>query len=243
MDIPVRLYNTADVNMLTAGKVIIISGLRHLATINVTRPDMDTIYFNALGTRIDNATRDILGLDPYKDLKPLTHSEDVKFTELLGLLTTFHKQLKRGFRNTPGLLNAHLTTLGFKKYWKQVSKKRNQNQMVDLIKQFDLNMTIALETQIYNHKMQPGIIALIRTKIQPYIDANIAQEAAKPVVHELTSAEVAEFNEIYETIIDICVICWDIFKADKAVRDEFSFRKVTKNMGNHQTRPVVPPTP
>ena len=242
MDVPVRLYNTADVNMLTGGKVVIENGLRHLVTINITRPDLDTIYFDALGTRIDNATRDILGLDPYKDLKPLTHSENVKFNELLNLLVTFRKQLNRGFRNSKGLLNAHLTLLGFKKYWKQVSKLKNQNKMVDLIKQFDLNMSVALETSIYAHKMQPGIIALIRTKIQPYIDANIAQEAAKPVVHELTSAEVEEFNEIYETIMDVCVICWDIFKKDKVVRTEFSFTKVVKNMGNHLTRPIEPPT-
>lgn len=242
MDIPIRKYSTADVNMLIAGKVVIQNGLRHFIIINAERPDMDNNYFAALDLRIDNATRDILGLDPYKDLKPLTHQEDVKFDELLDLLVTFHKQMIRGYRKTKGSLDAHFSILGFNEYWIEVSENGNQNKMVNLLRQFDKNMSVNLETEIYAHKIKPGIITTIRSKIQPYIDANIAQEAQKPVVHELTSAQIKEFNEIYDTIIDICVICWDIFKKDHVVRDEFSFSKVISNLGNYTPRNPNPPT-
>ena len=243
MKVPLRKYNTSDVNMLTAGKVIIQSAFRRIITINITRPDMDANYFNTLDLRIDNAFTNILGLDPYKFLRLLTQEEGDKFNELLDLLITFHKQMIRGFRTEKGELKSIFTLLGFNEFWKNVSRLKNQNQMVELLRQFDKNMSLQLETQIYEHKIQPNIISTIRADIQPFIDVNIAQEAAKPVVHELTSSEVIEFNEIYNTIIDISVICWDIFKKDIILRNEFSFSKVVKSMGNYHPRKPKPETP
>lgn len=242
MTVPLRKYNTSDVNMLTAGKVINSNALRHIVIISGRRPDFDNTFFTTHDARIDNAFRNILGLDPYRFLRPLTHEVQTLFIEALDLLITFHKQMERGYRAEKGKLDSLFTKLGFNEYWKEVSVNKNQNQMADLLVKFDSNMSANLETQVYDHHIEPGIIANIRSKVQPYIDANVAQEAQKPVVHEITSAEIIELNEIYEVTMDICVVCWDIFKKDHIIREEFSFTKIVSNMGNHTYRPVDPPT-
>lgn len=236
-----RKYNTSDVNMLIAGKVVCANSIRNLAMIVASRPDMNLAFFNSFSTRIDKASKDILGLDPYKDLRPLTSMEKAKFDELINLLVSFHKEMIRGYRNAKGLLDANLRSLGFADNWKDVSQNGNQNKMVALLTMFDKNMTQELETQIYNHKVRPGIIAAIRSKIKPFIDINAEQEAAKPLVQELTQAEVVEFNEIFGTTEDICIVCWDLFKKDHVLRQEFSFQKIVKAMGNYHPRPKVPP--
>jgi hypothetical protein len=231
-----RNYRASDVNMLTAAGAITLSAIAHQIEITARRPLWTLPFFNALKLRIDNAFPTFLGVDNAKDMRKKTDIVNGIMAIAEPNLTSFHTQVKRDFKDDENQLDEILTTLGFKAHYK-AAKRKDQEATIELIYKFDHNMDAPLLALLAN--IDPQLITDIRAIATTLRDANITQESAKALRGEITDAAVTEFNAIYSIISDICVICADIFKSNKTVQKEFSFKKIVGQFTMDGTRSVT----
>lgn len=238
-----RNYHSSDVNCLTALIVLISNARRRIVEIGAVYSFITVSLLDTLKLRVENASKDYLGQDVFSELRHLTFDVNNEFGKLLSLLVTLHKNMERGYRKNKDLLLTNFTRLGFSAHWHEVSVLHNQNQMTEMLRKFDENMTPSLETQLYSHNVKPGIVEEIRALIPTYIAANEAQESEKPVTKELTKEGIVVFNDIYDDVMDIAVNCWDLYKKDPILRQEYSFRYIVSRMGNFHSRDTQPPVP
>jgi hypothetical protein len=223
--------------MLTAAAAIVESAIKHQTDITAKRAQWTLPFFSTLKTRIADAFPNYLSVDNAKDMREKTDIVNSIMADAEPALTSFHTQVKRDFKNDSNKLDEILTTLGFKAHYKSV-KNGDQEGTIELLFKFDKNMTPALLTLVTT-TIDATLITDIRAMAITLRDANISQESAKFLRGEVTDEAVAEFNAIYSIISDICVICTDLFKKNKTVQKEFSFKKIVGQFTIEGTRGVT----
>lgn len=237
-----RKYPCKDVEVLTVTSEIISSAQANLATIVAKRPLWANPFFPNLKTRVDNAFQDLLGVDNAADLRSKTNLVVAVMVPAKADLSTFKIGIEADFKSNKPRLAEIETLLGFTELWKAVTKN-DQESLVELLYKFKLNMTEALGDEITAAGTDLALITAITGYADNLKNANINQEFAKSQRPVISAALVSEFNEIYDEIIKVCKICYNIFKDDPVQKNNFSFSAVKKRLNNQASQKVAVPQP
>jgi len=224
-----RKFKTKDVDMLITAATILESAIAQKTVLQSKRSTWTDDYFNSLKNRIDLAVQNHLGIDSAKDLRLATKSILSIQNKAIRELAEVKVQITEDFKNETDRLSEILTQLGFAAFHKEV-QNRDQEALINLLFRFKTNLTEALKEEIVAKGTAPQILDNITAHADALKSADITQEAFKGSRKIITETSLQEFNEIYDQVISISKIGAKFFKDQPAIKDQFSFRKVSKTL-------------
>lgn len=231
-----RKYPTSDVVMLTSSSTIIENASSHKAFLITKRATWADPFFPNLLARIDTAVQTYIGVDSAKALRSATQAIQALQDTALEKLSEFNVQISQDFKKTTVRKNEILNTLGFKDYYKEAYKNKSQEAIINLLFQFKNNMNATLKTEI----TQKGTSAASIDEIIAFADnlnnANVNQETYKSNRIAITAAAINAFNDIYDNVISVSTISAKFFKDNKAVKESFSFSKLSAAQKSASTK-------
>ena len=224
-----RDYSGKAVDMLSACETIIKHAMEHKEYLQQKRSTWTDPFFDERLSRIQNAYSEFLGIDNAKELRAASQ----KVYELQAIavknLAEFKVQIQEDFKSDKTRLTELLKSLGFTQFHKQ-AQRGDQEEMIQLLFQFKDSMTPELKAEITGKGTAETIIDEIVAHADLLRSLNINQESLKGSRKEITQAAVTEFNAIYNEVISVAKIAAKFFKDDKAVKEQFSYNKVRKNL-------------
>jgi hypothetical protein len=223
--------------MLVAAKIICENLSKRLSELANVRSDWTKEFVSDLLTRIDNAVKNFLGLDPKQSLRSASKTVYEIQVPALRDLSLFKVQIDGDYLHDKAQRDEILTTLGFAELFKKAMKKEHE-AIIQLLYTFTTNMTPALKTEITSNGMQPSLIDRISGYADTLQAANVTQGTAKLSTKVITESAIIEFNAIYDDISVVCKIASKYYKADKLLKDMFTFSKIIRNMGTHKNNQV-----
>jgi hypothetical protein len=237
-----RNYNTKDVDMLITASTIIESAIINKEFLQTKRTTWADPFFDDLKTKIGTAIQDHLGVDSAKELRQSTQTLLSIQKQALKDLAEVKIQISEDFKADKTKQTEILNQLGFTAYHKD-AQNGDQEALINLLFHFKTNLTNTLQDDITNAGTAPTLLDTITAYADTLKDADITQEGYKGQRKIITTAAVAEFNEIYDSVISICKIAANFYKDQPDLQDQFSFAKVSKTL-NHTAKPTPqPPTP
>jgi hypothetical protein len=141
-------------------------------------------------------------------------------------------QINVDFRNDPVKRNNILTKLGFGKN----SSHPSQTVLIAHLTTFKRNLTPELSSEITSAGLPANILTDIVNMAGSVDQANTLQETLKGSAKEGTDHMIGELNALYEEIIGICKIASNYYKNNPAKKEQFTFARILKNLGETQTR-------
>ena len=182
-------------------------------------------------TTIQDAYGKHLNIDNAKELKNATKALNAIKEPAKDDLSEFNVQLKNDFKNNKSRLNEIKAALGFNAYYSKASTGV-QSALLNLLYQFKNNMTDELAAEINGKGMNPVLIPNIKGYAETLKAANVTQESAKKNRPKTSEASIIALNEIYNTVISICEIVYNIFKKDPVKQNMYSFTKTIEALGS-----------
>lgn len=238
MEIPIKHYSNKDVDMIIASAAITESALKNKNLLQAKRATWADPYFNNFKDKIDNTIKTYLGLDSAKQLRESTQFVYTIQADALRDLAEVKVQIEEDFKSNPPQKTEILNTLGFTTYY-QATRSKDQEALINLLYHFKTNLSLELKTTIVNKGTAAASLDAVVSYADALKNANITQEGNKGFKKELTAEAISAFNDIYDQAISIARISYKIFKDNPAIRDQFSFNKVVKNINN--TKPTSKP--
>ena len=236
-----RKYTGKDVEMLSACATIIEQATIHKTTLVSKRANWADPFLPNLQTRIDGAFANYLGIDNAKQMRAATQVILNLQETALELLAEFKVQIEEDFKTDTVRRDEVLTQLGFTAHHKN-AQSRDQEALIQLLLQFNLNMTNDLKTEITAKGLALQTITDIITQADVLNNANITQETLKGGRKDITQEALTEFNGIYNEAISVARISAKFFKKDPAIKNKFSYSKTIKALNKPKpTKPDVPP--
>ncbi len=182
-------------------------------------------YITALGTKIDDAIVNYLGLDKKKTLREATSRlaslQDPAMRDLSFIKTQievdFGKEAKEILKN-----------LGFDKHLRDV-QKCNQEALIQLLYAFKKELSDELKTQITEKGTNPALIDRNVAYTEQLKDANVSQESLKETTKVISEEAVQVFNSIYKEIVGICKIASSFYQYEPLKKEQFTFSEVIAN--------------
>ncbi len=246
MSVPVvRKYSHSDSIMLTAVSTLVENAITHKAIIIPKRAIWVDPYLVTFQTRIDLVIKDIFGVDNAKELRVATQTVNAMQLDALHKLGLINTEITQDFKNTPARRTEILTTLGFKEFYKEAYQSGSHSSFVNLLYRFNQNMTDPLKAEIVAKGTEEASIDEIMAMALTLKNANVTQSTFKVNRPVLTEDTIKAFNDIYSEGIALGTICAKIFAADKAVKETFSYSKITNLLKPPTPKPTppVPPVP
>jgi hypothetical protein len=225
-----RNYNCPDVDMLMASKTIAESLKANISELSTTRSDWTEQYATDLGTRIDNAIENNLGVDAKKGLRNATTALHAIQAPAMRDLSFFKTQIDDDFKKEPSQKNEILKTLGFSTNLRAV-QNGNQEALIRLLYAFKTNITEEMRTEITAKGLAGPLIDKIIDYAATFQQANVTQESQKEMTREISQDTVDIFNGIYDEIIGICKKASNYYRYEPLKKALFTFRKVLRNLG------------
>lgn len=238
METPIKNYKNKDVDMLITAATITESAIKNKEVLQAKRSTWADPFFNKFKDKIDFTIQTYLGVDSAKQLRESTQIVFGIQAKALRDLAEVKVQIEEDFKQNPTQKEEILNTLGFTPYY-QAARNKDQEALINLLYQFKTNLTTELKTTIVDKGTAAASLNAIVEYADTLKDANISQEGNKGFKKELTDEAITAFNEIYDQAISIARIAYKIFKDNPAIRDQFSFNKVVKNINN--TKPTPKP--
>ncbi|UPT69295.1 MAG: hypothetical protein M0D53_08645 [Flavobacterium sp. JAD_PAG50586_2] len=235
-----RHYNTKDVDMIITASVIIEAAIANKALLQAKRSTWADPFFENIKNRIDAATQDYLGVDNAKDLRLSTQIVLSMQNAALNDLSQVKVQIEQDYKNNPARKTEILTQLGFIPYYKGAQKK-DQEALINLLYQFKVNLIPVLKTEIVNKGIAIETLDSIAAYADTLKEADIIQEGTKGTRRELTATAITEFNEIYDAITSIAIISAKLLKDNPALKQQFSYNKVSKTINAGKPYPDTNP--
>ena len=227
MQTPTRKYSTSDVVMLTSSATIVENAILHKAFLVSKRATWADPFLPNLLARINTAVQTYIGVDSAKNLRLATQSVQALQVNALNKLSEFNVQITQDFKKVPTRKNELLNTLGFNDFYQDAYKNKSQEALINLLFQFKKNMDAALKTEITAKGTSATSIAEIIAFADTLNNANVNQETYKSNRPAITVAAINTFNDIYDDVINVATISAKFFKEDKAIKDSFSFSKIS----------------
>jgi hypothetical protein len=221
-----RAYTGKDVEMLTAGSVIIESAIINQDKLIPRRSNWAPPYFDNFKIRIVDAFKNHLGIDSAKDLRQSTQALLNIQKQALKDLALAKVQIDEDFKKTPAQRTEVLRQLGFTAYLKDAQRK-DQEALINLLYMFQKNIPV-LRTEIEAKGTDKAILDAIIGYADTLKNANINQETFKGGKKAITAQAVTEFNDIYDELIKICKIAAKFFSDEPNLKDHFTYSKVLK---------------
>lgn len=240
-----RKYSAKDEVMLIVLAVILKNSTTNLAELTLKNPNWTAAFIAALQLRVDDAFKNILGLDPKGNQRDATDIVQAMQLKVLPLLSSFSLFLRPAFKDNNIRRNEILTKLGFSSFYAKAEKK-NIPALIELLFQFSSSMTPALKTEIIASKdISAADIDAIIAFTQTLKNSNINQKTFQTTSKTITSANVEVLNQLYEDVVTYySVLVSDYFKKKKsATVDSFRFGKIKKEVNNLTKKVDTPPLP
>ena len=235
LSMSIRIYSYKDVVMLMAAKTILQSLLNCQGELMMARSKWTMTYVIELIVKVDAALENFLGLDTKQSLRHATKLlKEIKEPVIrdLGFIKT---QIDADFGT---YADEMLKMLGLN----QPIQHLDQESLIELLYSFKKGMTFDLRYNITEKGTDPILIDTIIGYATQLQEANLNQEGLKTATKEVTEEAVDAFNQIYSELIAICKIASKFYQEQPLKKDQFSFRKVVKNMGvafKKEEEPVV----
>jgi len=227
METTTRSYTVKDVDMLVSSSTIVESAIANKTVLQANRSNWTDAFFDDLKLKINNATQTYLGVDSAKELRGSTQA-------LLGIqkqstkdLALCKVQVEEDFKTDKPRRTEILKQLGFTDFLKKV-QSGDQEALIQLLFQFKMNLTKTLRDEIVAKGTARATLDTLVTYADNLIAANVTQEGFKSSRKTVTAAGVKEFNDIHSQVMAICRIAAKFFRDEPAVKDQFSFSKVSK---------------
>ena len=230
-----RNYNTKDVDMLVTIETIIDSAIANKEFLQSKRSTWRDPFFQDLKQQINQVGQDYLGQDNAKQLRLATQTVLEIMQPALKDLTEVKIQIEQDFKNTPSRRSEILNQLGYTNHFKQAQKK-DQEALINLLYQFKSNLTAELKTEITDKGTSPETLETIKTYAETLKNADVTQEGFKSTRPELTAEAITALNEVYDKAVSISKIATNFYKENKAKKEQFSFRKVSKKLNLTKTK-------
>lgn len=229
----VRIYKMKDVDMLMTSSTIAESALNNEDFLSTKRTNWKSPFFSDLSKQIDTAFSTHLGVDSAKQMRRVT--QDVLQIQgiVLPQLAELKIQIIEDFKDTPIIQKEILNTLGFQAYHSS-AQKGDQEALINLLYAFQTNIE-SIDAQLIEKGIAKKTIEDITQNGQKLKDTNIIQENKKGQRKEITAEGITAFNAIYSTAVSICRIATKFYKDNPALKEQFSFTKVSKNL-NHKPK-------
>jgi hypothetical protein len=225
----VRNYKMKDVDMLLASSIIVEAALAHKVFLQSKRANWGGTFFEDLQAEVNQVIQDVLGIDNAKALR-LASQENTKFRKIIkSLLAEVKVQIEQDFKHNPVLKNEILQQLGFASYYKGVLKN-NQEALINLLFQFQNNLTETLKTTIVNLGTPIDSLEQMVSYAMIYKNIEVKQETEKGVRGVNSHQKVVAFNIIYDKVIGLSQIARTLFKNNPEIQSQFSFNKTTKKL-------------
>lgn len=236
-----RNYTVKDVDMLVTASTIVESAIANKSFLQSKRSTWADPFFDELKLKITTATQTYLGVDSAKELRGATQALLAIQKQATKDVAICKVQIDEDFKTDKPRREELLKQLGFAGFLKKV-QSADQEALIQLLYQFKTNLTPALKTEIVAKGTAKETLNTIITYADSLIAANVSQESFKGSRKTITAAAVKEFNEIHSQVMTICKIAAKFFLDNPAVKDQFSFSKVSKTL-NVIKAPTVPKTP
>lgn len=250
--LPARIYNAKDEVMLLVCLVILQTALTDIAELTKRNPNWTAAYIADLQKQVNDAFNNVLGIDPHGPQRDATEFVHTIQDEVLPLLSTFTTFLAPVFANNVARKDEVLKKLGFPSFYKK-AQARNVPALVELLFQFQTNMTSELKAEITATKdISVAEIDAITKFADKLKQKNVDQKTFQSTAPTLTAAGIDTLNGVYTSVvIYFSKLVLDYFKKKKSVHaDAYSFGKLKKivdpgsnNKGGGSTPPTNPPTP
>lgn len=211
--------------MLVVLNSIIESFLANIAELSTIRRNWSAEFGNSFKTRIAQAVKDYLGLDPKKilrDATALVHSIQEPAMRDIAFLKS---QMLVDFAKEKAFLKEMLRTLGFTDYLTKI-QGGNHEALISFLQMFSKNLTKDIRDAI----VEKGTDALLLDRIigyaTPFVQADMKQENLKNTTQEIPAHVIDQLNDIYDTGIGICKIAAKYYKDNKVKKQQFTFDHV-----------------
>ena len=244
----IKKFRCSYEELILVARTIINSAIANLSVIAEQKPTYKDPFFPNLLLKFNALAEKYLGIDSVGNLKKATKNITTAMEVLKKALRTFHSNIEADFIKEPDKIAEIFSVLGITKYFTAAVERNNQSAMDNLLAQLNKNLTPELEQLIIDKGMHPDVINLLKSSKSTVADANVAQEGAKGDRPVLTAEAVSAFNDAYDDLTAVGIVCKDIFADDKAKKDLFTFEKVLKNIkgrnrGGDNSADQTPPTP
>ena len=226
----IKKFRCSYEELILVARTIINSAILNLADIVANKPAYKDPFFPDLLLKFNTVADKYLGVDSAGNLKKATKNITAVMESLEKTFRTFHNNIEADFKKDKAKIVEIFDTLGFTKYYSAAVERSNQSAMDNLLAQFNKNLTPELEQLIITKGMNADVISLIKTSKTSVADANVVQEGAKGDRPVNTAEAVSAFNDAYDDLMAVSLVCKDVFAEDKLRRDLFSFDKVLKNI-------------
>lgn len=229
METATRNYSVKDVDMLVTASTILESAIANKTFLQSQRSTWGDPFFDDLKQKIEDATQTYLGMDSAKDLRGATQALLAIQKQATKDLALCKVQVEEDFKTDKPRRTEILKQLGFTDFLKKV-QSGDQEALIQLLYQFKKNLTKALKDEIVAKGTAPATLNTIVTYADGLLGANVTQEGFKSSRKTVTAAAIKEFNDIHAQIMAICRIAAKFFLEEPAVKDQFSFSKVSKTL-------------
>jgi len=220
----IRNYSYKDVVMLMAAKTILQSLRTNLGELSAVRTNWNEAYVTAFILRIDTAIENFLGLDKKQGQREATALLKQIMAPAMRDLGLIKTQVEVDFGSSAV---ETLKTLGLHKNL----HKLDQETLIEALYAFKKGMTESIRNTMTQCGTNPVLIESIIGYANQLQEANLSQESMKTESQNISQEALIAFNTIYDEVIGIGKIASKYFKDDKLKKDQFTFKKVVKQMG------------
>jgi len=212
--------------MLITVSTILETAIANKAFLQQKRSTWADPFFDDLKARIDNAIQANLGTDSGKSLRQSTQALYSVQTQAIKDLALVKVQLVEDFKKDPTRRSEILKQLGFTAYLLK-ARQKDQEALINLLYSFRQNIS-GLVAEIVAKGTDKKLLDNISGYADTLKNANVNQETFKGSKKTVTAAVITEFNDIYDDVISVCRIAAKFYSDKPAMKDQFSFSKVSK---------------
>ncbi|MGV9002660.1 hypothetical protein [Flavobacterium sp.] len=229
MTIPIRKYNTKDVDMVITIETIIDAAIANRTFLQTKRPAWAGTFFEDIKTKINVESNKYLGADAAKQLREATQTLIAIQEPAITELSEVKIQIEVDFDDNPIRKKEILIQLGYTSHFKE-AQKRDQEGLINLLYQFKTNLTPELKAEIVAKGTNTAQLETIIDFAITLKEANVTQEGFKGTRTELTVDAINALNGIYTDVIGIAKIASRFYAKEKTKKDLFSFNKISKKL-------------
>ncbi len=235
-----RAYKAKDVDMLITAATITQAAIANKDFLISKRTTWADPFFGDLQIEIDKAIQTHLGVDSAKALREASQVVYSIQSNAIKDLAEVKIQLMEDFKDNPSRQSELLNQLGFTTYHK-AAQKGDQEALINLLFQFKTNIN-PVRAEIVAKGTPDAILDNICNHSNLLKDADISQEGNKGIRKVITAEAVTEFNKIYNKVISVAKISTKFYKDNAALKDQFSFNKISNTLNRNRKTATTPQT-
>lgn len=229
---PKRIYSAADVVMLMVLEIIIENAIDNQVELLAENDNWTQAFFDAQLKKIESAYKDILGLDPKKNLRKATIIVKSITATVMPNLSTFTVNLEAAILDDDRREEI-LKNLGFAEYYKK-AQNRSLPDLVNLLYQFKTNMDATLTAEVTNNNnIKESFITDITDVADILKNQNVDRDSLKTSSKNVTATGIIQLNDLYKTTVKrFAKLAVNYYKkkGEKVKAEMFTFTRLKKTV-------------